>query len=247
MRLREGVLCGLMLWVSDQPLTSADTLRLSGGRTLEGIILEDTASQVKIQVSWKGDVTLSREAVVSIARSEVSDHQRLLRQWQREFVADQRRERRRLALEAAQRARGLVRYQGRWISQDELALIQDRQRREAEAAEERQRRDAEAKLVQERLQTLEEENRRLRWDLDQGHRWWSWWWNPRTIIVQERHQPDPDLFRDEQGNLIRVNEHEGHQFFTTTDGRHVDVQSHDGHLAFTDEQGVHHDLRLAGH
>ena len=241
-------LCGALLWVSGAEVAWGDLLHLSGGRKLEGVIVKETESQVKIQVSWQGYVSVDRSSVVSIARAGKEENQRLLGQWRRDFLSDQQRERKRIAFEAAQRAKGLVMYKGSWISQTELASIQAKQkeeevRKEREAREEAAKRSAEeeTRRTERRIQALEEENLRLQ---QQAVTRRELLVVPNTVVI---HHHDPNLFRDERGNLIRIEEHEGHKFFTTTDGRHVDLQSHDGHLSFTDERGIHHDLERAAH
>ena len=233
--------------MGDPQVAWGDLLQLSGGRKLEGVIANETESQIKVQVSWQGYVTVDRSSVVSIARAGKEGNQPLLRHWRRDFLADQQREHKRAAFEAAQRAKGLVMYKGSWISQTELASIQAKQKeeqlqKEREAREEaaKQAAEEETKRTERRIQALEEENLRLQRRVTRQELLIV----PNTIIF---HHNDPNLFQDERGNLIRVEEHEGHQFFTTTDGKHVDLQSHDGHLAFTDERGIHHNLERVAH
>ena len=243
-----GFYC-VLLWMGGAQVAWGDLLSLSEGRKLEGVIVQEAKSQIRVQVSWQGYVTVDRSSVVSVTRGGKEDNARLLGQWRRDFLVDQNRERKKSSFEAAQRAKGLVMYKGSWISQAELASIQSKQkeeqtRKEKEAREEAARRAAEeeAKRTERRIQALEEENLRLRQQTVTRQELLI---VPNTVIVHPHH--DHNLFRDERGNLIRVEEHEGHQFFTTTDGKHVDVQSHDGHLVFTDERGIRHDLEQAAH
>ena len=233
----------LLGWCLCRPSAArADVIYFLGGRMMEGIVVQETAAQIKVQVAWQGYVTLDRDSVVSILRADERERQRLLTEWRKEFLADQQRERERVAYEEAQRPRGLVEHQGRWVTPAELATLKkeqarkEREQREAKAKQEEEaQREAEAREATQRLQALQEENLRLRELVVQQRLLLV----PTSVLVERR---DPSLFRDEQGNLIRVREHGGHQFFTATDGQHVDLQSHDGHLAFTDAQGLHHDL-----
>jgi hypothetical protein len=229
----------VLLWMSAQQAAWGDVLYLSSGRRVEGVVVDETPSHITVQVSWKGYVTFDRQALARVVRGDDQIRERLLSAWRREFLEDQQREHKRRAFEAAQRARGLVRYKGEWITREELAFVREEQRRrERQRREEEAQRAAEeeAKRVAQRLQALEEEHRRLQQQLLVRQRLWV---VPESVIVRHHH---PKLFRDEHGNLMRVREHDGHQFFTTTDGQHVNLESHDGHFAFTDAQGIHHDL-----
>ncbi len=231
--------CGVLVVIGAHSAARADVLTLANHRTLDGIIVKESGSRIEVQVTWKGYVSLEKAAVVSIARGDVEDHQRLRSDWRKEFLADQQRDRARAAFEAAQRARGLTRYKGKWITQEELALIKEEQ-----ATQERLQREAaatraaeeEAQRTAQRLQALEEENQRLQYLVNRPRVWLA----PGEVVV--RHHDHPNLVKDEQGNLIHVQEQNGQNFFITTDGKHVDLQSHESHLAFTDERGIHHDL-----
>ena len=250
MRWGKGLIgcCCAFLWMGTAQTAWGDLLSLSEGRKLEGVIAKETESQIRVQVSWQGYVTVDRSSVVSVTRGDKKDNERLLGQWRRDFLVDQKRERKRATFEAAQRAKGLVMYKGSWISQAELASIQAKQkeeqaRKEREAREEAAKRSAEeeARRTERRIQALEEENLRLQ---RQAVTRQELLIVPTPLIV---HHDESNRFQDERGNLIRVEEHEGHKFFTTTDGRHVDLQSHNGHLSFTDERGIHHDLERVEH
>ena len=233
-RLFAAVLLGL----SAQSRVWADVLTLANTQTIEGLIVEENESHIKVQVAWQSYVTIDRQAVVSIAQGDAHEHDQLLARWQEEFQADQQRERAQRNLEAAQRARGLVKYRGEWIKLEELITVQAR-KQEQQAQQERQQLEDQLSQLAQQVRALSEENQRLRQELFFARQ--QVVVLPQPVLV--RHHHDPTLFTDEQGNLIRVQEHDSHQFFTTTDGKHVDLQSHDGHLAFTDEQGLHHDLR----
>lgn len=230
---------------------SADVIQLARGRRLEGLIVRETASQIELQIAWKGFMTLDRSSIVAITLSDAKDREHLLAQWRQEFAEDQTHERDRLAFEEQQRRRGMVKVKGEWISQDELALME--REREAQAAKRReedtkrqeelarrQQQDEQQRILA-RLEAIEQENQRLRAELDS---------RPRMVYVPAPypnpyvvHHSGADLYRDEQGNLIRIERRGGQKFFTRSDGVRVDVQQHDSHLAFTDPQGIHHDLR----
>lgn len=234
------VLC-LVVWMGGVGVAWADLLYLSDGRKVEGIITQETDSHIEVQVLWQGYMTVPRGSILSIVRGNRQDRQRLLKKWQKDFLADQTRERKKATFEAAQRAKGLVKYEGEWITAEQLALIQKREREEKERKE-KEAREEEARRVEQRLQALEEENQRLRRQVEAQ----------TELIFRFRqgivvHHNNPSLFQDDQGNLIRVQEELGQKFFITTDGKRVDVKSHEGHLTFTDDQEIHRDLRQVAH
>ena len=234
-RLVAAVLLGL----GAQPRVWADVLTLANKQTIEGLVVQEDGAHIKVQIAWQSYVTVDRQTVVSMSRGDAREHEQLLARWHEEFQADQQRERAQRDLDAAQRARGLVKYRGEWIKPEELLEIQARKQVQ-QARQERQKFEEQLNQLAQQVRALSEENQRLRQELFFARQ--QVVVLPQPVLV--RHQPaDPTLFTDEQGNRIRVQEHDSHKFFTTTDGKHVDLQTHDGHLAFTDEQGLHHDLR----
>lgn len=224
----------------------ADRLHLTNGRVLEGVVVRETPSQVVVQVAWEGYVFLDREAIATIEAADEPARQHLLAQWQQEFRQAQEREQQRQEFEAAQRAKGLVEYQGRWVTPQEVAAIKEEQveaQRRRKEEQERQRAEAEAQARQaeiqeliEQLHTLQVEQARLQEEL--AHQ--RLWLRHVPVLIN---QCDPNLVRDAQGNLMRLQAHEGHRFLVTPDGRHVDVQAHADHLSFLDDRGRHQDLR----
>lgn len=237
MRRWVGVTFFFLLALGLTQSVSGDLLRLSDGRDIEGVIVQESGSEIRVQVLWRGYVTVERDSVTSITRGSPGAHRLLLKQWRKDYLADQQREKERSAFEATQREKGFVEYQGAWISREALALIRQKEK-EKKKEEARLEQEEQTKQITERVGALEEENLRLQRKLDS---------RPPVIVIREGivpHPHDHTLYEDEQGNLIRVEEHDGHQFFTTTDGTHVNLESHEGHLSFADQKGVHHDLRL---
>ena len=236
MRRAIGLLVGVVMGLSAQPRVWADALTLANKQTIEGIIVQETASQIKVQVAWQGYVTIDHETVVGITRGDAREHEQLLARWHEEFQTDRQREQAHRDVEAAQRARGLMKYQGEWISPEDLLARQTR-KQEQQAQQERKQLDDRLDQLTQQVLALSEENQRL-----QQERFFT---RQPVVVLPERvliHHRDPTLLSDERGNLIHVQEHDNHTFFTTTDGKHIDLQQHDGHLAFVDEGGVHHDL-----
>jgi len=232
-------------WAAAAP---ADVVHLANRRTLEGIVVRETDAEVILQVAWEGYVVLDRASLEGIDASMPAERQQLLAQWHEEFLAFEERETRRREFEAQQLARGLIFYRGQWVTQEELAAIKaknaedEERRRAAEEAERRRveearaQREAELQTLTERLRSMREEQLRLQQEIISLRCWLA---QPPALVGA--------FIRDEQGNLLRVQTHDGHFFIATPDGTHADLQTHDGHVSFTDQHGVHHDVEQTTH
>lgn len=231
-----GLLVGLGM-----PMTAwADRVHLSNGRVVEGIIVEETASRMKVQMAWAGYIWIHPEQIVSIEPGTEVSHRELLARWETEYEGAQERERVREAFEQAQLAKGLVRYRGRWLTREEFVRIED-----ARALEEKLRlREDEARRAAERLEAVQRENQRLQQELTRERYRLR---QPLIVPHPFRRHHRRHFVRDEQGNLLRSGKHDGHQFFISPDGRHIDLEPHGAHLAFVDEEGIHHDVQRVWH
>ena len=79
--LMTGLLCAIA-----PSAVRADTIRLSTGRTVEGIIVEETPSTVTIQVLSGGFLTFDRSWVKSVALGTEQDQRRFKEAWLKEAV-----------------------------------------------------------------------------------------------------------------------------------------------------------------
>ncbi len=226
-----------LLAAARHPLVWADVLNLSNGREVEGIIVQETDAAVKVQVTWQGYLTIDRDAVTEIARGDALRHEQLLARWQIETDDAKRGEEARRQFDAEQRARGLVKYGGRWVHPRTLQRAAARRREHREL-------QARVRRLNQRLGAVEEENRRLRRDVTTARM------QPRLlgpfVVRHERRPPRPQppgLLVDEHGNFLRVRRHDDHPFVMATDGTHLDAEPHGDHLAFTDARGRHRDLQ----
>ena len=236
------VVAGLPAW--------ADRIHLTNGQMVEGIVIRNADAQVLLQIAWEGYVVLDRASIAEIVPSSERERERLLTQWKEEHQAFLDREEQSRRFEAEQRAKGLILYEGQWMSREELAAIKakavdEEARRKLEEnlkkerlahkreEEERKAREEELKVLSERLRTMQEEQLRLQQEVTALRCALA---RPRLPVAF------PDFVRDEHGNLLRVQPHDGHLFMATPDGTHADLQLHDGHLSFTDQHGLHHDV-----
>ena len=216
---------------------------------VEGIVIRQTDAQVVLQIAQEGYVVLDRASIAEIVPSTEPERKRLLIQWKEEHQAFLDQEEQRRKFEAEQRAKGLVLYDGEWMSREavaaikaqtvaeeqrhklETALKQEQEARKREEAERKARED-ELKALSERLRTMQEEQLRLQQEIVAL----------RCSLARPPFVIGSEFVRDEQGNLLRVRAHAGHLFVETPDGVHADLQVHGDHLSFTDHHGIHHDV-----
>jgi len=175
----------LLVWCMGSSVR-ADLLTLSDGKTLEGIVAQETDTTLNVRVAWQGYVTLNRASVVSIVPSGEAGHQRLLERWKEEFEGDRTRQTERQAFESAQRERGLVKHQGEWITTEELAFHQAQLQLKA-AEQLRKDLKQEIQQLKERLGVLEAENAKLQGEVRRRKLWW--FTRPRVIIQQSDETP----------------------------------------------------------
>lgn len=224
------------------PLSArADVLRLSNGRSIEGIIVRRTESQIKIQVAKDGYVGIPHEQVVAVTEGTEKKHEGLISQWHAEYKESQERERAQEAFQLTQLARGLVLYKGGWISQSELIRIDELQSLKKELKAQREG----TEQARRELASLTQEVRRLRDELAQERT------QLRSRVIFRHPFPSPhphDSFaKDKHGNLLRLRRSDGEKFFVSPDGRHVSLAQHNDHLAFADTEGEHQDLTHTFH
>ncbi len=116
-----------LLGIGACPPAWGDTLTLTNGQTLEGIIVQETPTHVRLQVALQGYVDIERQTVTGLARSDAADHGRLQAQWREEFRHGQTQADAARRFEAAQQAKGLVLYQGQWITPEVFATLQQQE------------------------------------------------------------------------------------------------------------------------
>lgn len=139
----------LLLFLRPLPAWS-DQVHLANGQTLEGIVVRQSDEQVVLQVAWQGYVVLNRASLTNIEPANEAERQQLLTQWQQEHQAFQEREKHRQRFEEEQHAKGLVLYQGRWVTQEELAAV--RASVQAANEEHKHRQDLEEQLAREQVE-----------------------------------------------------------------------------------------------
>lgn len=226
----------------------ADQVHLANGQALEGLVLRQTDAQVVVQVAWEGHIVLDRASVTRVEASTDAERKALMTRWQVEHEAFKERDERQREFEQRQIAQGLVQYRGQWVTKEELDAIRseakaaaDERRERAEAerelkreADARKRAEQELTTATERLRGLQEEQLRLQQEIS----------SLKLLLAQTRFvTTSPRFVKDERGNLLRLQTHDGHRFVETPDGTHQNIRIENGQWSYTDSTGVRHDVR----
>ena len=243
-RITFFLVAALPLLAAASPRADADIIRLTNGQSLDGVIVDETDTHLRLRVAWTGFVTLDRGAVKEIVREDDAANRDQLSEWEKNHQTSLQEERHREREEEERRRSGYFQYQGQWVTAAELAMLQ-----EARVRQEQERSHEELKKLTDRIEALEQENRRLR---DETTRQRIVVTQPGFIIQQPlfpafgRPQSRGREFTDEQGNMVRVHRRDD-ELSATINGQQVDVLHHDEHLAYVDPAGTHHDLTPVHH
>lgn len=159
-RVLKGIVVALAFSVS---LASADTVYLKKGGKIEGVIGNEGADSLEIKSSL-GTIVLSKGAILKIERAKEDENKSLESQWWKEREGEKEKVKAAKVFDDEQRAKGMVKYQGTWISADKAYEIDKgftKQKEEWERGVEQQKRE---------LQDMERRVRDIETRLDQRQR-----------------------------------------------------------------------------
>ena len=154
------VIAIIFAWLGPSLRSSADTIYLKNGNKIDGIISRETDEFVYIQMPL-GNISLSKSAIESIQRSNVEDAEKIKEKWDRERKEKEQEQVERASFEEKQRAKGLVNYNGTWITPGKLAEIRQREK-EADAGHSR---EIEMAALQKEMELLKSQNSDLRQEI----------------------------------------------------------------------------------
>ena len=135
---------GLFLLAGGSSLR-ADEFWLSSDIKIDGILISETTSTLSVQVSEAGTIDLAKEQVVRTVLSDEDGRAGLRRKWREAADAVRKEDEAVKAFEEEQKAKGLVLYEGDWLTlaeydrrlqQEKLSLERERLELEAEQAAE---------------------------------------------------------------------------------------------------------------
>ncbi|MFC1698710.1 peptidase MA family metallohydrolase [Candidatus Omnitrophota bacterium] len=107
--------------------SQADEVGLSNGNVLTGIVIKETEDAVGLEVSIGASITFSKQDVAYIKRWDQEQNQELTELWQREREERSQAELARQKFEARQKARGLVKYRGKWIAETDKKKMETKE------------------------------------------------------------------------------------------------------------------------
>jgi hypothetical protein len=149
-RLR-SLWCALLIAFVVAACVHADTVYLKKGGRIQGVVTSESEDSVEIK-SNLGTIILSRGSILRIEKSPKEENVELESQWEKEKVEKEEKAKEEKRFEEEQRAKGMVKYQGTWISADRMREIE-------EGVE--QKKQEWAREVDQRRKELEELERRL--------------------------------------------------------------------------------------
>jgi hypothetical protein len=97
----------------------ADAVYLKNGNRVSGIITGENEDSVQIKINVGATVTFSKEDIEKIERESSEEHSRIKDVWDAERTRREAEEIRRDAFEKEQRKKGLVEYEGKWLTPEE--------------------------------------------------------------------------------------------------------------------------------
>jgi hypothetical protein len=112
----------------------ADEAVLANGVRMTGIVVSSDAATVTLQVSDEGTVVLDAATVRSLARASPAADRRLRADWRAARLEAEARERKARDFEDAQRAKGLVLYEGTWMKPKDAAALKTAEKGADESA-----------------------------------------------------------------------------------------------------------------
>lgn len=120
--MRRGLLLTgfVVLIVAGAPRARADVVILQNGVQMTGVLDKGSDGNMTLRVSQDGYVVLDSATVVSVQRQSKAENARLVAEWiaSEEKAAVKDAEDRKLA--EVQRAKGLVQYQGEWMTPEQF-------------------------------------------------------------------------------------------------------------------------------
>jgi hypothetical protein len=148
-----------------QASASADVVTFENGRTMDCVILNDNKETLRVQFGWGGFMTIEKKQVTKVEKQDAATNRKLLDSWKKQNEAKDRQLKEDAIFEQQQREKGFIKYNGRWMTKDEIDLLRSD---EKERDEERQRQtlQEEVTLLKQRIQLLEYENSRLQQQLN---------------------------------------------------------------------------------
>ena len=102
----------------------ADAIYLKNGNKISGIITKENENSVEIKINIGATITFSTEDIESIERDSDVEHTRMKDAWETEKAKNEIEEITYDVFEEEQREKGLVEYEGEWVTPEEKERLQ---------------------------------------------------------------------------------------------------------------------------
>ncbi len=109
----------LVVIISPADVAFADIICLNNGNIIEGIIAQDTEKSLEVEVFLNARITFAKRDIAYVKEGTEKENQALRKKWLEDKKEREEAERIRQEFEAQQQAKGLVKYQDKWISESE--------------------------------------------------------------------------------------------------------------------------------
>lgn len=119
------MICWVVLASFLAPVVKADIVTLSDGKDVVGVILDASTRRLRLQVSADGTMTLPTETISAIKRQTPKQNAALRTRWLLEDTRRRAAEEAQRRYVAAQRAKGLEFYSGKWMTPEEADFRAD--------------------------------------------------------------------------------------------------------------------------
>ncbi|MCX6357709.1 MAG: hypothetical protein NT045_07555, partial [Candidatus Aureabacteria bacterium] len=136
------------------------------GGKVSGVITNESQNSIEIK-SNLGTIVLSKSAIARIERSKADENTQLQTQWQREREEEKEKLKKAKLFEDDQRSKGMVKYQGTWVSVEKAYEVEKgfaKEKEEWEKTVEQQKREFQD--MEKRIKDLEARMEQRQRDID---------------------------------------------------------------------------------
>ena len=114
----------MMCWAG---AAGADVICLTNGNIIEGIVVRDTGKVLEMEVFLGAKITFTQQDVAYVKRWDDAENQALREKWLEDRKEREQAELTRQRFEVEQKAKGLVKYRGKWISEEKKDEVKVRE------------------------------------------------------------------------------------------------------------------------
>ncbi|MBU1061576.1 MAG: hypothetical protein KJ952_02495 [Candidatus Omnitrophica bacterium] len=122
--LKKLLFITLFILLSYNTRVHADTIYLKNGNKITGIITKEESESIGIDINIGATVTFSRQDIERIERDSDLEQTKIKEEWESEKARKEAEKKEEDAFEEGQRDKGLVDYEGKWVTLEEKERLQ---------------------------------------------------------------------------------------------------------------------------